>query len=64
MSGNKKFVGKVIVTYAVYADNKEQAYELLYYNTEHPLFPDGTGACVDDEIVSIEEVADWQHLEK
>lgn len=52
-----KFKVQVLVTYEVEAESKEQAYEIAYYNTEHPIFPDGVGACVDDEIVLIEEVA-------
>lgn len=52
-----KFVAKVLVTYEVNAENLQNAYNILYYNTEHPVFPDGSGGCIDDEVISIEEVA-------
>jgi hypothetical protein len=51
-----KFKVQVLVTYEVDADSVEKAYDIAYYNTEHPIFPDGVGGCVDDEIVLIEEV--------
>jgi hypothetical protein len=53
-----KFVGKVLVTYEIEADDVDKAYNFLYYDTEHPIFPFHIGACVDDEIVSIEEASD------
>lgn len=51
-----KFYGEVLVRYEFEAESIEQAYDVLYYQTEHPIFPDGIGGCVDDEVVKIVEV--------
>lgn len=50
-----KFTAQVLVSYEVEANNLQEAYNILY-NTEHPVFPDGAGACVSDEVVLVEEV--------
>lgn len=51
-----KFIGKMLVTYEFEADSWEDADEILQMNTEFPLFPDGIGGYVSDEIVMLEEV--------
>lgn len=50
-----EFIGKVLVTYIFEAENIDKAHDILYYDTEYPLFPDGVGGCVDTETISIEE---------
>lgn len=50
------YKGQVLVTYEIHAENAQKAYDALYYDTEHPIFPNGIGSCIDDEVISVEEV--------
>jgi len=51
-----RFIGKVLVTYDFEAESKSEAMGILLIDTEFPLFPDGIGGSVHDEVVSLEEV--------
>ena len=46
----------VLVTYEIEADSADSARDVVYYDTEFPVFPHTVGGCVDSDIVTVEEV--------
>lgn len=51
-----EFIVRAAVTYRVVAETGARAREIIELDTEHPVFPTTVGACVYDEVVSVEEV--------
>lgn len=47
---------QTVVTYEVEARSAREAERIVREDTEHPIFPNGIGICVSDNVVAVEEV--------